>query len=84
MTTSPRMGGAAAASGAWTDSTVPMGRTLVVRSIGGVSAAGGAAGLIFAAVAVAPCALVRIHAVVPRTVNGTGHTGPSEFCATSI
>ena len=23
-------------------------------------------------------------AVVPRTVNGTGHTGPSEFCATSI
>ena len=24
------------------------------------------------------------EAVVPRTVNGTGHTGPSEFCATSI
>ena len=23
-------------------------------------------------------------AEVPRTVNGTGHTGPSEFCATSI
>ena len=23
-------------------------------------------------------------AIVPRTVNGTGHTGPSEFCATSI
>ena len=23
-------------------------------------------------------------AAVPRTVNGTGHTGPSEFCATSI
>ena len=22
--------------------------------------------------------------VMPRTVNGTGHTGPSEFCATSI
>ena len=21
---------------------------------------------------------------VSRTVNGTGHTGPSEFCATSI
>ena len=21
---------------------------------------------------------------VPRTVNGMGHTGPSEFCATSI
>ena len=21
---------------------------------------------------------------VPRTVNGTGHTGPSEFCATRI
>jgi len=21
---------------------------------------------------------------VPRTVNGTGHTGPSRFCATSI
>ena len=21
---------------------------------------------------------------VTRTVNGTGHTGPSEFCATSI
>ena len=23
-------------------------------------------------------------ATVPRTVNGTGHTDPSEFCATSI
>jgi len=23
-------------------------------------------------------------ASLPRTVNGTGHTGPSEFCATSI
>ena len=23
-------------------------------------------------------------AFVPRTVNGTGHTDPSEFCATSI
>ena len=23
-------------------------------------------------------------AILPRTVNGTGHTGPSEFCATSI
>ena len=23
-------------------------------------------------------------AQLPRTVNGTGHTGPSEFCATSI
>ena len=22
--------------------------------------------------------------MVTRTVNGTGHTGPSEFCATSI
>ena len=22
--------------------------------------------------------------LMPRTVNGTGHTGPSEFCATSI
>ena len=22
--------------------------------------------------------------VLPRTVNGTGHTDPSEFCATSI
>ena len=22
--------------------------------------------------------------ILPRTVNGTGHTGPSEFCATSI
>ena len=21
---------------------------------------------------------------LPRTVNGTGHTGPSEFCATSL
>ena len=27
---------------------------------------------------------VLAEAVVPRTVNGTGHTGPSEFCATSI
>ena len=25
-----------------------------------------------------------ISAKMPRTVNGTGHTGPSEFCATSI
>ena len=26
-----------------------------------------------------------VHQIfVPRTVNGTGHTGPSEFCATSI
>ena len=24
------------------------------------------------------------ESVMPRTVNGTGHTGPSEFCATSI
>ena len=23
-------------------------------------------------------------ALLTRTVNGTGHTGPSEFCATSI
>ena len=28
-------------------------------------------------------AWLRAH-LVPRTVNGTGHTGPSEFCATSI
>ena len=28
--------------------------------------------------------IVVVLAVVPRTVNGTGHTGPSEFCATSI
>ena len=27
---------------------------------------------------------VRLVEQVPRTVNGTGHTGPSEFCATSI
>ena len=40
MTTSPRMGGAAAASGAWTASTVPMGSTLVVRRIGGVTISG--------------------------------------------
>ena len=26
----------------------------------------------------------RAQATVPRPVNGTGHTGPSEFCATSI
>ena len=26
---------------------------------------------------------VEVQAL-PRTVNGTGHTGPSEFCATSI
>ena len=24
------------------------------------------------------------EALLPRTVNGTGHTDPSEFCATSI
>ncbi len=28
--------------------------------------------------------LARMTARLPRTVNGTGHTGPSEFCATSI
>ena len=27
---------------------------------------------------------VVVAAALPRTVNGTGHTGPSEFCATSI
>ena len=26
----------------------------------------------------------QCSAWLPRTVNGTGHTGPSEFCATSI
>ncbi len=26
----------------------------------------------------------ELGALGPRTVNGTGHTGPSEFCATSI
>ena len=35
-----------------------------------------------------PAALRRLRddarEEVPRTVNGTGHTGPSEFCATSI
>ena len=25
-----------------------------------------------------------LMAYLTRTVNGTGHTGPSEFCATSI
>ena len=25
-----------------------------------------------------------VTADMPRTVNGTGHTGPSEFCATGI
>ena len=25
-----------------------------------------------------------VSRVMTRTVNGTGHTGPSEFCATSI
>ena len=29
-------------------------------------------------------ALARAVLTMPRTVNGTGHTGPSEFCATSI
>ena len=30
--------------------------------------------------------MLKAHAEdgVTRTVNGTGHTGPSEFCATSI
>ena len=28
--------------------------------------------------------LTRLGVPVTRTVNGTGHTGPSEFCATSI
>ena len=26
----------------------------------------------------------QIKQILTRTVNGTGHTGPSEFCATSI
>ena len=30
------------------------------------------------------CQGIADYANVPRTVNGTGHTGPSEFCATSI
>ena len=25
-----------------------------------------------------------VTSAMPRTVNGTGYTGPSEFCATSI
>ena len=29
-------------------------------------------------------AVARAALLLPRTVNGTGHTGPSEFCATSI
>ena len=29
-------------------------------------------------------AFVAQQCPLPRTVNGTGHTGPSEFCATSI
>ena len=29
-------------------------------------------------------AQLRSEAYLPRTVNGTGHTGPSEFCATSL
>ena len=29
-------------------------------------------------------ALESLDVTLPRTVNGTGHTGPSEFCATSI
>ena len=28
--------------------------------------------------------LTAVESFLPRTVNGTGHTGPSEFCATSI
>ena len=27
---------------------------------------------------------IYVREEMPRTVNGTGHTGPSEFCATSI
>ena len=27
---------------------------------------------------------IELPEQLPRTVNGTGHTGPSEFCATSI
>ena len=33
---------------------------------------------------VSPCTLsIRSERGLPRTVNGTGHTGPSRFCATS-
>ena len=31
-----------------------------------------------------PCTSLSALSALPRTVNGTGHTGPSEFCATSI
>ena len=30
------------------------------------------------------CTEAWVGDFLPRTVNGTGHTGPSEFCATSI
>ena len=33
---------------------------------------------------VAGAGMADAFANLPRTVNGTGHTGPSEFCATSI
>ena len=36
-------------------------------------------------VVAAAATLVTLSAMaLPRTVNGTGHTDPSEFCATSI
>ena len=31
-----------------------------------------------------PTPMSSVPCDLPRTVNGTGHTGPSEFCATSI
>ena len=30
-----------------------------------------------------PCDREQLMLPLPRTVNGTGHTGPSRFCATS-
>ena len=37
-----------------------------------------------AELALARCAAAPASTALPRTVNGTGHTDPSEFCATSI
>ena len=41
-------------------------------------------GVVAAGLACLPFVGLAALCDVPRTVNGTGHTGPSEFCATSI
>ena len=60
----------------WVDVWPAGGLAIVIRS---------SAELLYVRLRTAPIVCVRAALLrLPRTVNGTGHTGPSEFCATSI